>query len=67
MDKYTIYDPAIKFRVDYQWPDESTERDCPKCNTPMQLNENEETYFGKPWWCPKCQWQFSEEELTNQD
>jgi len=30
----------------------------------MQLNEDNPAYFGKPWWCPKCQFQFSEEELN---
>ncbi|SVC52244.1 uncharacterized protein METZ01_LOCUS305098, partial [marine metagenome] len=20
-------------------------------------------YYGKPWWCFKCKWQFSEEDL----
>ncbi len=66
MDDFSIYDPAIKFRPDYKWPLAGTERDCPKCATTMQLNENSETYFGKPWWCSKCQWQFSEEEITSQ-
>jgi predicted RNA-binding Zn-ribbon protein involved in translation (DUF1610 family) len=63
MDKFTTYDPAIKFRDDYKWPEAGSKQNCPKCETDMQLNKNEKTYFGKPWWCPKCQWQFSEEEL----
>jgi len=67
MDKHTTYDPAIKFRSDYEWPEEGTERNCPTCSTPMQLNDNVETYLGKPWWCPKCQWQYSEEDLSDQD
>ncbi len=66
MDKFTTYDPAIKFKEEYSWPEKGTERNCPKCETHMQLNDNNETYFGKPWWCPKCTWQFSEEELADQ-
>lgn len=67
MDKYTTYDPPIKFRENYAWPEKGTLRNCPRCDTQMQLNDNDETYLGKPWWCPKCQWQFSEKELADQD
>lgn len=63
MEKHRTFDPSIKFKPDYQWPQEGTHRQCPRCGIEMQLNENAETYFGKPWWCSKCQWQFSEEEL----
>ncbi len=65
MEKINIYDPPIVFHKDYVWPDEDAHRECPKCNAEMQLVKNEKTYFGKPWWCPKCQWQFSEEELSS--
>ena len=63
MNEHHTPDPSLKFRPDYKWPDEGTERNCPKCESPMQLNENNPSYFGKPWWCPRCQFQFSEEEL----
>ena len=63
MNEHHTPDPSLKFRPDYKWPDEGTERNCPKCKSLMQLNENNPAYYGKPWWCPKCQFQFSEEEL----
>ena len=66
MNKISTYDPAIKFNPDYVWPKEGTERNCPKCETAMQLVDNDPTYFGKPWWCYKCKWQFSEEDLADQ-
>ena len=56
-------DNSVKFRVDYTWPKEGSTRDSPKCNEPMQLQANVNEYYGKPWWCHGCQWQFSEEEL----
>jgi len=28
------------------------------------LIENKDSYYGKPWWCAPCQWQFSEEDLS---
>ena len=56
-------DNSVKFRVDYTGPKEGSTRDCPKCNEPMQLQANVNEYYGKPWWCHGCQWQFSEEEL----
>ena len=24
-------------------------------------------YYGKPWWCYKCKWQFSEEDFPNME
>ena len=63
MNEHHTPDPALKFRPDYTWPDEGTERNCPQCESAMQLNENNTAYFGKTWWCPQCQFQFSEEEL----
>ena len=63
MNEHHTPDPALKFRPDYQWPDEGTERNCPQCESVMQLNEDNPAYYGKPWWCPQCQFQFSEEEL----
>ena len=56
-------DNSVKFKVDYTWPEEGSTRNCPKCNDPMQLQPNVSEYYGKPWWCHTCQWQFSEEEL----
>ena len=56
-------DNSVKFKPDYQWPEKGVKRDCPKCSEPMQRQENIAEYYGKPWWCHKCQWQFSEEEL----
>jgi hypothetical protein len=32
----------------------------------MQLQEDIRDYYGKPWWCHTCQWQFSEEELKEE-
>jgi hypothetical protein len=54
---------TLKFRPDMIWPKPGSEKNCPRDGTPMQLMENLPTYSGKPWWCPDCQWQFSEEEL----
>ena len=54
---------SVKFRPDYTWPEYNAERDCPKCEKPMQLQENHRDYYGKPWWCHFCQWQFSEEDF----
>lgn len=63
MLKHHTFEDGLKYRPDYKWPEEGAERDCPKCNQPLELVENLETYYGKPWWCPPCQWQFSEEDL----
>ena len=54
----------FKFKPDYAWPKEGSEKNCPRCNNKLELVENKETYFGKPWWCVPCQWQFSEEDLS---
>ena len=63
MLKHHTFEDGLKYRPDYKWPKEGAERDCPKCNQPLELVENLETYYGKPWWCPPCQWQFSEEDM----
>lgn len=52
-----------KFRPEYIWPEAGTEENCPKCNSSLQLLENNPAYYGKPWWCEPCQWQYSVEEL----
>ena len=54
---------SIKFKPDYRWPTEGSNKNCPKCNTPLTLNENRPEYMGKPWWCNVCKWQFSDEEV----
>ena len=55
MLKHHTFEDGLKYRPDYKWPKEGAERDCPKCNQPLELVENLETYYGKPWWCPPCQ------------
>ena len=57
-------DNSVKFRPDYKWPKDGAKRNCPKCGDPMQLQKNVDEFYGKPWWCHSCQWQFSEEELS---
>ncbi|MFQ6606847.1 MAG: hypothetical protein ACE5DP_04285 [Fidelibacterota bacterium] len=64
MDDHKTPQPEIKFSPKYEWPSEGTQRDCPRCGTSLQLMEAKPTYFGKPWWCPECQWQFSEKDLS---
>lgn len=58
------YEDPLKFRPNYTWPEPGTQRSCPKSGHPLQLVENSPTYFGKPWWCSRCQYQFTEEELA---
>ena len=53
-----------KFKPDYKWPKKGAKKKCPKCDAEMQLQPNVDEYYGKPWWCHGCQWQFSEEELA---
>jgi len=54
---------GYKFKPDYTWPENGSQRDCPRCGDDLELVENKESYYGKPWWCVPCQWQFSEEDL----
>jgi transposase-like protein len=63
MENNISYDGGFKFKPDYKWPEKSTKKECPRCNEQLELIENRKTYFGKPWWCVPCQWQFSEEDL----
>ena len=63
MEKSKTPEISVKFRPDYQWPDADAQRLCPKCETPLQLQEDVPEYYGKPWWCASCQWQYSEEDL----
>ena len=61
LSKYCDLLEGYKIKVEIK---EGTEKNCPKCDDPMQLQANVEEYYGKPWWCHSCQWQFSEEELA---
>ena len=67
MKKHHTFDGGLKYRPDYEWPDSGAVRKCPKCEHPLELIENKPTYFGKPWWCHKCQWQFSEDDFPDMD
>ena len=63
MLEHHTFEKGVKFRPDYKWPEEGAERDCPRCEQSLELVENSDSYYGKSWWCPPCQWQFSEEDL----
>ena len=54
----------IKFKANYEWPEVGSTKDCPKCGKSLQLNEQSPQYYGKPWWCGSCKWQFSEEDIS---
>ncbi|NOZ75575.1 MAG: hypothetical protein GXO90_09435 [FCB group bacterium] len=58
------YEDPIQFRPEYSWPDPGTAANCPHCGESMQLIDPRPEYFGKPWWCSTCQWQFSQEDLA---
>ena len=64
MNNHNTYEGGFKYNPNYTWPEEGTERPCPKCNENLELVKKLDTYFGKPWWCVPCQWQFSEEDLA---
>ena len=64
---YSTYEGGLKYRPDYEWPEPGTEKKCPKCQRELELVENSPSYYGKPWWCYKCQWQFSEEDFAKMD
>ncbi|MBL7014511.1 MAG: hypothetical protein ISR83_08825 [Candidatus Marinimicrobia bacterium] len=64
MQDHHKHEKGLKYHEDYQWPESGTEKECPKCNNALELQKNEPTFFGKPWWCGRCQWQFSEEDLS---
>ena len=65
--KYHTFEEGLKYRPDYEWPEPGTEKKCPKCQRELELVENSPSYYGKPWWCYKCQWQFSEEDFAKMD
>ena len=64
MENNISYDGGFKFKPEYKWPEKGAVQACPRCNEQLELIENRKTYFGKPWWCVPCQWQFSEEDLV---
>ena len=65
--KHHTFEEGLKYRPDYEWPEAGTEKKCPKCQRELELVENSPSYYGKPWWCYKCQWQFSEEDFAKMD
>ena len=62
--KHHTFEDGLKYRPDYEWPESGTEKKCPKCQRELELVENSPSYYGKPWWCYKCQGQFSEEDFA---
>ncbi len=64
MQQHHTLEEGFKYRPVYEWPEEGAKEDCPRCGEGLELIENKPTYFGKPWWCPPCQWQFSQEDLS---
>lgn len=65
MQDHHTHEKGLKYTPEYAWPAPGTEKNCPKCNQPLELQDNDPTYFGKPWWCGSCQWQFSEEDFSS--
>ncbi|SVB49531.1 uncharacterized protein METZ01_LOCUS202385 [marine metagenome] len=63
--QHHTFEEGLKYRPDYAWPEDGAERDCPKCQETLEIVENDPSYYGKPWWCTFCKWQFSEEDLDN--
>jgi len=63
-DHHTFKD-GINFRPKYKWPRKDAKQNCPKCNEPLERVANSKNYYGKPWWCSSCQWQFSQEDLVS--
>ena len=61
--KHSIYEGGLKYRPDYKWPNPGTDRKCPRFEHSLEIIEDKPNYYGKPWWCYKCQWQFSEEDF----
>ena len=58
-----IFENKLKFIPDYNWTEPETERKVPRYHQFLELVENRPTYYGKPWWCYRCQWQFSEQDF----
>ncbi len=63
MKEYHTYENGLKYKPDYKWPENGSQKDCPRCNDSLEIVKKDNAYYGKPWWCSKCQWQFSEEDL----
>ena len=61
--KHHTFEDGLKYKPDYKWPKPGTERKCPTCKRTLELCEDSPSYYGKPWLCFKCKWQFSEEDL----
>ena len=57
------YEEGFKYRPDYEWPKLDEARECPRCGDVLEIVEDKPTYYGKPFWCAPCQWQFSIEDL----
>ena len=66
MDSHTTFESGLKYKPEYAWPEKSSERDCPVCKDSLELVENKNNYYGKPWWCAPCQWQYSEEDFQEE-
>ena len=64
MKKHRDLDNPVKFKPDYKWPKRRHKEKLSKIMS-LQLQENVEEYYGKPWWCHHCQWQFTEEDLKS--
>ncbi len=63
MKEYHTYENGLKYKPDYKWPKDGSQKDCPRCNESLEIIKENKAYYGKPWWCSSCQWQFSEEDL----
>ena len=65
MKEYHTYEGGLKYKPDYKWPSPGTERQCPKFDHKLEMVKDQPSYYGKPWWCFKCQYQFSEEDFPD--
>ena len=63
MDSHHTFEDGLKYKPDYVWPAAGAKRKCPKCKDSLELVENKDNYYGKPWWCAPCQWQYAEEDF----
>ena len=39
--KHHTFEEGLKYRPDYAWPEDGTERVCPKCQGTLELSEND--------------------------
>lgn len=65
--KHHTFEDGLKYKPDYKWPEPGTERKCPRCSHSIELVEDKPNYYGKPWWCSRCKWQFSEEDFPDME